>query len=294
MSSPFVRDLLAELQVGEYRPGAWTRFLVRSWQRSLEDWQQDPSLVLSWVCQSLGLAALGVVALVLHGYAARAKELRRFLLLLLVQQLYVAVHLGMVQPAPETPRFRSLGAANFLSQLRGMCASLIIAAGMGHRGLATAAVAVGGASDALDGYLARRSGTGSRMGNMLDPMADIGLYGAATVAAVRRRELPIWFGTLALARFFLPVVAGLHRYFWRIETLGTEHTFWGKAAGVGLTCTLLASAASPRASRLLLWPASGLLLVAGAMQLQRTAAPTNNGRESATGTRRDYNEPSHR
>jgi CDP-diacylglycerol--glycerol-3-phosphate 3-phosphatidyltransferase len=47
-------------------------------------------------------------------------------------------------------------------------------------------------SDSLDGYIARRDGTISRLGQFLDPTADKLLLGAALVVLVTERSFPLW------------------------------------------------------------------------------------------------------
>ena len=55
-------------------------------------------------------------------------------------------------------------------------------------------------SDSLDGYLARRHGTESRLGKFLDPLADKLLVGAALIVLVDDRSFPLWAAILIAIR----------------------------------------------------------------------------------------------
>jgi cardiolipin synthase (CMP-forming) len=70
-----------------------------------------------------------------------------------------------------------------------------------HQDVAAAIVlGVGGTSDWVDGFLARRLGLVSRLGELLDPLADR-LYIVATLLALSiRHVLPWWFTIALLAR----------------------------------------------------------------------------------------------
>lgn len=273
----FALEALAELRAGRYTPAAWARFLGRSWQRSVEDARGEPALVHSCLRQSAGLAGLGLLTLCWHWRRrpprGRVRQAGTAALLLLLQQAYVALHLGMTQADAASQRFDRLGAANCLTLLRGLCATLLVAADADDRPLFGLLLATGGAADALDGVVARRTGTMSRMGKMLDPMADVGFYSAATWTSVRRGALPAWFGGLALGRFLVPIGAGLYRYFWRLRTLAAEHTVWGKLAGVLLVGLAALSAARPRLARALCPPTAAVLSLASALQLRRALQP---------------------
>ena len=66
---------------------------------------------------------------------------------------------------------------------------------------------VAGASDAVDGLLAKRFGWQSRLGSLLDPIADKLLLGAAMAGLWLAQALPAWLVGLVLARD-LVIVAG--------------------------------------------------------------------------------------
>ena len=68
-------------------------------------------------------------------------------------------------------------------------------------------LAIGGTTDWVDGFLARRLGQVSRLGELLDPLADR-LYIVATLIAFTIRDVvPLWFTLALLAReLFLAVL----------------------------------------------------------------------------------------
>lgn len=55
-------------------------------------------------------------------------------------------------------------------------------------------------SDFVDGYLARRNGQVTRLGQFLDPLADKALVGAALYALVDTRAFPLWAALVIAAR----------------------------------------------------------------------------------------------
>lgn len=75
--------------------------------------------------------------------------------------------------------------------------------------------AIAGASDALDGFLAKRFGWQSWIGGMLDPIADKLLLTVAFVSLLLVGELPSWLVGLIVARD-LVIVAGAAAYHWLI------------------------------------------------------------------------------
>ncbi|KAK9092081.1 hypothetical protein Syun_026992 [Stephania yunnanensis] len=62
------------------------------------------------------------------------------------------------------------------------------------------ALAVSGATDWLDGYMARKMGINSVVGSYLDPLADKVLIGSVAVAMVEQDLLPSWLVGLVLFR----------------------------------------------------------------------------------------------
>jgi cardiolipin synthase len=70
-----------------------------------------------------------------------------------------------------------------------------------HRQTAAAVLlAALGATDWVDGYVARRYGQVSTLGKVLDPTADRVLVGTAVIAIMVYGAVPLWFGIATIAR----------------------------------------------------------------------------------------------
>jgi len=90
---------------------------------------------------------------------------------------------------------------------------------------------VAGASDLLDGFLAKRFGWQSRLGSLLDPIADKTMMGLAVLGLWLVAMLPGWLVGLVLARD-LVIVAGALAW-WKVGG-----PFDGKPTVLGKLCTL--------------------------------------------------------
>lgn len=138
-----------------------------------------------------------------------------------------------------TSRLRQL--ANGLTVGRALLGlPLLLALAGGHPSLAWWLLALGGLSDAADGWLARRAGGGSTWGARLDPLTDKILIAAPLLWLAANGELPLWAIWLLLARELF--VSG-----WRAaQSSGGPASLGGKAKTILQFTALL----------LLLWPAS--------------------------------------
>jgi len=99
-------------------------------------------------------------------------------------------------------------------------------------GWAITVLAIAGASDFLDGYLARRLGQTSDLGRILDPAADRLLTVVVVLGLAWREIIPWWLLALLLAR---DMVMGVALLWWRHLGASTPRvTFLGKAATFAL------------------------------------------------------------
>ncbi len=97
---------------------------------------------------------------------------------------------------------RIMTVPNLVSILRLGCVPVfcVLLLGMGNRVGAAVLLGVLGATDWVDGYIARRFDQGSELGKILDPTADRLLFLAAVVAMMSDGALPMAFGVPMLVR----------------------------------------------------------------------------------------------
>ena len=137
---------------------------------------------------------------------------------------------------PEHPdaAWRPFTVPNLISLLRLACVPLFLYLLYGVDDAAAAAYLLGGlgATDWVDGYIARRFDQVSELGKLLDPTADRVVLLVGIVAILERGSVPVWFAVLALAREGLVAVSALV-----LGALGARRldvTWWGKCGTFGL------------------------------------------------------------
>lgn len=82
---------------------------------------------------------------------------------------------------------------------------------------------VAGVSDGLDGFLAKRFGWHSRLGSILDPLADKALLVTSYLCLALIEVIPLWLMVLVFARDLIIIVGGLafHCFIGRYEMAPT-------------------------------------------------------------------------
>lgn len=199
------------------------------------------------------------------------------------------------EPAPvvraRTGEERILTVPNLVTTVRLLCVPLflwLLLRGPGHRGWYPAALLLGamGATDGIDGFIARRFRQVSTVGKVLDPTADRLLLAAAAISTIVLGAVPLWVGALAITREALVAIG-----FITVAALGGRRmdVVWaGKAGTFGLMAALplfLGGHANDdwhRTAETLAWLCAvpGLVLgwVAVAMYVPRAVAAVREGR----------------
>jgi phosphatidylglycerophosphate synthase len=218
----WARELLAELRAASFRPWAWVRFLrrsfVRAGERRRERSREHRSVLL--------LAAVGVAAWLLAGLAVLGWDAAAGAGWWLAVCVMLDWHLGLLERPDGRPLGR-VGAANSLSLLRaGLAPALLLVPPVAAGALLLAA----GASDAVDGPLARRRDEITRLGLWLDGAVDTFVLGAAALAA----PLPAWVTALVLARCALPWLSISIAYFARARAPDGQRAVPGRYPGLVL------------------------------------------------------------
>lgn len=91
--------------------------------------------------------------------------------------------------------------------------------------VAAALFIVAAATDGLDGYLARRYATTTRLGQWLDPLADKVLVAAPIVALVAIDRFPLWAAAIIVAR---ELAVSLLRAWLGSRGRAMPASWWGK------------------------------------------------------------------
>lgn len=137
-------------------------------------------------------------------------------------------------PEEEDGLDRVLTVPNLVTLVRLACIPLFLwlLFGAGRQSAAAVLLAVLGATDWVDGYVARHFHQVSTLGKVLDPVADRLLVATAVIAILVYGAVPIWFGAATLAREVLIAGATL-----LLAALGARRidVLWiGKAGTFGL------------------------------------------------------------
>jgi phosphatidylglycerophosphate synthase len=236
----FVVDLLTTLRQDRFSLFGWWRFLGRSWDMSCKTARDNPSLQRSWGLVTLLIGVLTLTILLIdfsfEGLGTTVRLLPAFLFCVAWQQSDLFWHLGLNKQAQSGRLMPTIGIANTLTWLRGLCASYLLARISGGletpSWLALIVFLVGVATDIFDGQVAKLTSTQSRLGQIGDAETDFCLYMALTIILMQNNVLPLWLGLVMFLRFYVPLIVALASYFLFAHPVRFGSTVWGKYAGL--------------------------------------------------------------
>lgn len=245
--SDFSRELIDKLAQDRYSVAAWQRFLSRAWLRSVDDIRAVPARTRSFLLWAIVGGSMGMaivfLALIYHDLEEALVAAALWLPWYGLAVLFGLTHLGMVDDAAGRPYDRFL-LPNAFSFLRlGLaplvlwpCLSAPVHPVTGHIFLLFLALLA--LSDVLDGWLARRQNAATRMGGMLDSLADSAFLTFLAVGLYVAGALPAALFALVVLRYCgLPVVV-LLLYFTR-GPAPLQPTIIGKMACFATNTVLL-------------------------------------------------------
>jgi len=117
---------------------------------------------------------------------------------------------------------------------------------------------IAGVSDGLDGYLAKRNGWESKLGGLLDPLADKVLLVSSYLSLALIGIIPVWLVLLVILRD-LVIVTGALVYHYRVAELEAEPSKISKINTVAQIILVLSVVLDRGMTPLPEWLISGLL-----------------------------------
>jgi cardiolipin synthase len=219
---------LTELRASRFTPRAWRCFFAASFDRAAAARRERRRAQR----QALLVAAVGfipwAVAAALGGIPLAAAGAGWWTLVVLMLEW----HLGMLDGLDR------LGPANVLGLARAAVVPAVLLLPIVP---ATALFLAAGATDGIDGFLARRRGETTRLGFWLDATTDTLLLIAGTAAALQANLLPWWAAVAVFVRYGLPWPLVAASYFARAEppSRGVSGRLPGLAVFAGLALAML-------------------------------------------------------
>jgi cardiolipin synthase len=236
----FAEDLLREVRRAGYTPAAFIAYVRAIFARVSRRLPLHAELVRSIAATSMLLFAVQFAgALTLSATISRQIAVTYLVsssIVLLLATFWLLAHLGIMQavsaerdtgrtlerlPLPVTLtmlRLISIPAIFLLVEARAWSAAtwLFVASAL---------------TDVLDGVLARALRQESRVGKVLDPLADIAFNASIFIALARVDALPWWVAALVLTRYGMLVFGTAYLYVFH-GPVRIEPTLFGKMSGL--------------------------------------------------------------
>jgi cardiolipin synthase len=245
--SEFTRNLIDELSRKGYRLEAWRKFMSDSWTRSLDDIRASPSLTRSFLVWAGAFSVAGVSLVFLswrfHPDPVTMSSLVFWLPWYALSVVFVLTHLGMADTEDGLKEIR-FSAPNQLSFMRLALAPLVLLPCLTTPvhpltgPVFIVFITAMSVSDALDGWVARRRGISTRLGQMLDYLADLAFLTFLTIGLYLAAAIPGSLLWLLIVRYPLTLIGALILYFTR-GPAPLNPTFIGRATTLVTSIVLL-------------------------------------------------------
>jgi len=220
--SEFTRLLLADLARRGYGFAAWKAFLADAWARSLEDIENNPALTRSFMLSAAMTFVAGLIVIAVAWlFVSREIAVSSIALWLPWYGLacaFVLTHLGMADQGDGVVNER-FSTPNQLTFMRLSLAPLVMVPGLAVPPTTeTAFVFLGlivflSVTDVVDGWVARRRAEITRLGRMLDYLADNAFLVFVTAGLYLANAIPTSLLWVLVVRYPGSIVAALIMYF---------------------------------------------------------------------------------
>ncbi len=206
-------EALSDLRQARYSPMAWVRFISAAYERSVRNREERPRMARQahqW--EVVGAGAWLLAAMISRRHPRASLRIVPSLFWWAAVSKMLDWHLGMAEGGDGRHRER-LSPADMVTLTRFWMVPLLVGARETHSGLPVL-VALGGASDWLDGVIARKHGR-TRLGRDLDTMADMAFLCAAASAANAAGRLPRLAAGVIAVRYGIGISVALIAVFGR-------------------------------------------------------------------------------
>lgn len=221
-TSAFTRELISEVARSHFSMHAWRILLSRSWARSLDDIRESPARARSCWSWIAGVAATGIgiisLTLLFQSPDRTLTALMYWIPWYASAVVFLLTHLGMLDDAQGRPHSNLL-LPNGMSFLRLSLAPLVVWPCLQIPvnpaiGPVFAIFIVGlSSTDLLDGWLARRQQLCTRLGRMLDTLADLALLTFLALGLYQVGAIPATLLLLLFVRYPVSFLGVLVIYF---------------------------------------------------------------------------------
>ena len=229
----FAEDLLREVRKSGYTPHAFVAYVRAIVSRVTRRLPLHAELVRSIAATSILLfAVMFTGALTFSATLSRQIAVDYLIassVILLLGTFWLLAHIGIMHPLKRIPLPVTLTMLRLVS-----IPAVVLLIGARQWAAATWLFVASALTDVLDGVAARALKQESRVGKVLDPLADIAFNAAIFVALTGAGVVPWWVTTLVLTRYGMLVVGTIYLYIFH-GPVRIEPTVFGKMSGLVTT-----------------------------------------------------------